>query len=71
MLVSNALLEPAIGLVNTYQWYPWPFPFRQTHYALAWVIVGSIAVHVALKLPVIVRYWRRRSAADDRSVTDE
>ena len=71
VLVSSALLEPAIGLVNTYQWYPWPFPFRQTHYALAWVIVGSIAVHVALKLPVIVRYWRRRSAADDRSVTDE
>jgi hypothetical protein len=71
LLVSSALLEPAIGLVNTYQWYPWPFPFRQTHYALAWVIVGSLAIHVAVKLPTIVRFWRRRSAATDRSVTDD
>lgn len=71
VLVSAALLEPTIGLINTYQWYPWPFPFRQTHFALAWVIVGALAIHIAFKLPVIVRYWRRRSAADDRSVTDE
>jgi cytochrome b561 len=71
VLVSSALLEPTIGLINTYQWYPWPFPFRQTHFALAWVIVGSIVVHVGVKLPTIVRYWRRRSAAVDRSVTDE
>lgn len=71
LLVSSALLEPAIGLVNTYQWYPWPFPFRQTHYALSWVIVGSLAIHIAVKLPTIVRFWRRRSAATDRSVTDD
>ncbi|MET3565523.1 cytochrome b561 [Leifsonia sp. 563] len=71
LLVSSALLEPAIGLVNTYQWYPWPFPFRQTHYALAWVIVGSLAIHIAVKLPTIVRFWRRRSTATDRSVTDD
>ncbi|WP_231371194.1 hypothetical protein [Cryocola sp. 340MFSha3.1] len=71
LLVSSALLEPAIGLVNTYQWYPWPFPFRQTHYALAWVIVGSLAIHIGVKLPTIVRFWRRRSTATDRSVTDD
>lgn len=71
LLVSSALLEPAIGLVNTYQWYPWPFFFRQTHYALAWVIVGSLAIHIAVKLPTIVRFWRRRSTATDRSVTDD
>lgn len=71
LLVSSALLEPAIGLVNTYQWYPWPFPFRQAHYALAWVIVGSLVIHIAVKLPTIVRFWRRRSAATDRSVTDD
>lgn len=71
VLVSSALLEPTIGLINTYQWYPWPFPFRQTHFALAWVIVGSIAVHIAFKLPTIVRYWRRTSASADRAVEDE
>lgn len=71
VLVSSALVEPTIGLINTYQWYPWPFPFRQTHFALAWVIIGSIAVHIAFKLPIIARFWSRRSAAADRSVTDE
>ena len=29
------------------------------HYALAWVIVGAIALHVAFKLPVIIRHWRK------------
>ncbi len=71
VLVSSALVEPTIGLINTYQWYPWPFPFRQTHFALAWVIVGALAIHIGVKLPTIIRYWRRRSAAVDRSVTDE
>jgi hypothetical protein len=57
VLVSSALLEPVIGLINTFQWYPWPFSFRRVHYALAWVIVGAIALHIAFKLPVIVRHW--------------
>jgi len=60
VLVASALLEPALGLVNTYQWYPWPFSFRRAHFGLAWVIVGALAVHIAVKLPTIIRYWRRR-----------
>lgn len=60
VLVATALLETAIGLVNTYQWYPWPFPFRQTHFALAWLLVGALAVHVGVKLPIIVQHWSRR-----------
>ena len=31
------------------------------HYALAWVIIGSVALHVAVQLPKIIRYWRRGS----------
>lgn len=58
VLVASALLEPALGLVNTYQWYPWPFSFRRAHFGLAWVIVGALAVHIAVKLPTIIRYWR-------------
>jgi hypothetical protein len=59
LLVSTSLLQPLIGLVNTYQWYPWPFPFRQTHWVLAWVMVGSVLLHVAVKLPLVVEHWRR------------
>lgn len=59
VLVSSLALELFIGFVNTLQWYPWPFPFRQTHYALAWIIVGALLVHLAVKLPLIRAHWRR------------
>lgn len=59
LFVASSLVQLATGLVNTYQWYPWPFPFRQVHFALAWVIVGSLAIHIGVKLPVIARWWRR------------
>jgi DMSO/TMAO reductase YedYZ molybdopterin-dependent catalytic subunit len=59
VLVASAALQLFMGFVNTLQWYPWPFPFRETHYALAWVIAGSLLLHVAVKLPLIVANWRR------------
>ncbi len=59
VLVSALALELFTGFLNTLQWYPWPFPFRQTHYALAWIIVGALLVHLAVKLPLIMTYWRR------------
>ncbi len=65
VLVSAAIVQVGTGLVNTYQWYPWPFPFRQVHNALAYVIIGSLVVHVGVKLRIIVRYWRARDAYDD------
>lgn len=59
MLVSSSIVQVAIGFLNTLQWYPWEFSFRRVHLALAWVIIGSLAVHVAAKLPQIVEHWRR------------
>jgi hypothetical protein len=72
VFVSAAVVQVLTGLVNTYQWYPWPFSFRQTHYALSYVLIGSLAIHIASKLPLIVRYWRRRDSydADGRFVVD-
>lgn len=72
VLVSAAIVQVGTGLVNTYQWYPWPFPFRQVHNALAYVIIGSLVVHVGVKLRIIARYWRARDAydADGRFVAD-
>lgn len=67
LFVGASLVEVAIGLVNTFQWYPWPFGFREVHFALAFVVIGSLAVHIGVKLPVIARYWtkRRAESADD------
>lgn len=59
VLVGVALVEVTIGLLNIVQWYPFPFSFRSTHFALAWIAIGSLAVHVGVKLPVIARFWRR------------
>ena len=59
LLVAGTLLELSMGLLNTLQWYPWPFSFRQVHWALAWVVVGSLLLHLAVKAPLIAAHWRR------------
>ena len=59
LLVATSIVEPVIGLINSAQWYPFGFPFVETHYLLAWLLVGLLAVHLAVKLPTIVRHWRR------------
>jgi hypothetical protein len=53
VLVAAAVFQLTTGLLNTSQWYPWGFHFRATHYAVAWVAIGALLVHVAVKLPVI------------------
>ncbi|QZQ54824.1 molybdopterin-dependent oxidoreductase [Curtobacterium sp. TC1] len=65
VLVSASIIQVTTGLLNTYQWYPWPFPFRQVHNAMAYVIIGSLIIHIASKLPVIARYWRKRDSYDE------
>jgi hypothetical protein len=53
VLVAGAIFELASGLANASQWYPWAFSFRATHYAIAWITIGALVVHIAVKLPVI------------------
>jgi hypothetical protein len=52
-LVASSIFQLATGLANATQWYPWSFSFRSTHYAVAWIAIGSLVVHVAVKLPII------------------
>lgn len=54
VLVASAIFQLTTGLMNAAQWYPWTtFSFRATHYAVAWVVIGALAVHIAVKLPMI------------------
>jgi len=55
VLVASSLFELLTGFLNTLGWYPWHFGFVQTHYWVAWVLAGSILLHVAVKLPAITR----------------
>jgi len=62
LFVASSIVQIVIGLLNTYQWYAlFPFPFRQTHYALSFVIIGSLAIHIAVKLDLITKYWRKQT----------
>jgi len=53
VLVAGAIFQLASGLANSAQWYPWDFSFRTTHYAMAWITIGALVVHIAVKLPII------------------
>ena len=53
VLVAAVVFQLATGLANVTTWYPWSFSFRATHFAVAWVTVGALVVHIAVKLPVV------------------
>ncbi len=55
VLVSASLVEVGIGLLNILTWYPWRFSFIDVHHWLAWVVLGSLLLHIAVKLPIIRR----------------
>ncbi|WP_427016081.1 molybdopterin-dependent oxidoreductase [Pseudarthrobacter sp. P1] len=63
LFVAASLVEVTIGLLDTFQWYPWPFSFKDVHYWLAWVVIGSLALHIAVKLPIIRAHWSRAAEA--------
>lgn len=66
VLVATATFQLISGVLNTFQWYPWSFGFVRVHFAASWVLVGSMLVHVAVKLPTIVAALRRgRGVAPD------
>jgi len=71
LFVGASLVQITIGLLNTYQWYPWPFPFRQVHFALGWVLIGLLVIHIGVKLPLITQYWRRAPDASEPDHLDE
>jgi DMSO/TMAO reductase YedYZ molybdopterin-dependent catalytic subunit len=67
LLVGAAIFQLVSGSLNVVQWYPWEYSFRATHEALAWVAIGALAVHVAVKLPII----RSAFAPEDPAPADD
>ncbi|KAA0118878.1 molybdopterin-binding protein [Mycolicibacterium sp. P9-22] len=55
VLVASVLFELSTGLLNIAQWYAFKFYFPTAHYAMAYVAVGAVLVHLAVKLPIIRR----------------
>ncbi|KQX14985.1 molybdopterin-binding protein [Streptomyces sp. Root431] len=61
VLVASAVFQVLTGLLNIAEWYPWPFSFVPVHFAVAWIVTGSIMLHVAVKAPEIRAHWGRGS----------
>ncbi|MFD9163935.1 molybdopterin-dependent oxidoreductase [Streptomyces sp. NPDC059558] len=61
VLVAAGIFELFTGLLNTFQWYPWPFSFVPAHYAVAWILLGAVLLHVAVQWPTIREHFTRRS----------
>lgn len=53
VLVAASLLQVFTGVANIAQWYVFGFGFTAVHWSLAWVTIGALAVHIAVKLPII------------------
>lgn len=64
-LVAATIFQLVSGALNSAQWYPWAFSFRSTHYAVAWIVIGALALHIGLRWGQIREGLRDRRALDD------
>ncbi len=69
VLVSASLVQLFTGFFNVLNWYPWAWSFVPVHRFLAYVVIGSVLVHVAVKLPDI-RYGLGVKVADGDVLTE-
>jgi len=53
VLVAASVFQVITGLFNILQFYPWPWGFIRVHYWMAWVVIGSLLLHIAVQLPAI------------------
>ncbi len=65
VLVATALVQVTTGFLNVLNWYPFPWYFVNVHRFLGYVLVGSVLLHVGVKLPDIVYGLRAKVAEAD------
>jgi DMSO/TMAO reductase YedYZ molybdopterin-dependent catalytic subunit len=49
-LVGGAVFELLTGVANIFHWYFFSFFFTTTHYFTAWVLMGSLLIHIGTKI---------------------
>ena len=60
LLVASTVFQFVTGIMNAQYWYAFGFNFVVAHYYGAIVFTASLALHVIVKTPVIVRAYRER-----------
>ena len=63
LLVASSVFQFVTGVMNIQYWYAFRFNFVVAHYYGAIVFVASLALHIVVKMPVILRAYRERGAA--------
>ncbi len=51
-LVGGSLFMLFSGVASISRWFPWGFSFPPVHYAVAWITMGALVVHVGAKIGV-------------------
>ena len=69
ILIGSILLQLATGFLNVLNWYPFPWDFVSVHHYLAYVVVGSVLLHIGVKLPDI-RYGLQTKLAEGDVLTE-
>ncbi|MFD4444820.1 molybdopterin-dependent oxidoreductase [Nocardia sp. NPDC058519] len=69
LLVGGIVFEIATGVLNIQYDYIFGFSFYTAHYFGAWVFIAGFLVHVAVKLPWMVRHLRSRSLLGELRIT--
>ena len=69
ILVASTLVQLTTGFLNALNWYPFQWYFPPVHRFLGYVVVGSILLHIAVKLPDIV-YGLQTKVADGDVLTE-
>lgn len=71
VLIAGAGFQLLTGLFNIAEAYRWKFFFPSAHYAVSWVTIGALIVHVAVKLPIIKRALGSPPPANGPEETDD
>jgi hypothetical protein len=69
LLVAATLVQLVTGYLNSLDWYPFRWYFVSTHHYLAYVVMGSVLLHVGIKLPDIL-YGLRTPLAEADVLTE-
>jgi hypothetical protein len=59
-LVGGSLFMLTSGTMNIARWYAFGFDFTATHYAVAWITIGALVMHVGAKWTVAREALRPR-----------
>jgi DMSO/TMAO reductase YedYZ molybdopterin-dependent catalytic subunit len=71
LLVASAIFQFATGIVNAQYWYAFHFNFVVAHYYGAVVFTAALALHVAVKMPLVWSVWRGRAVTSSDLVAPD